>query len=70
MWGWEGLERREARRATFIGDGKSGQSVSEMMASSKAMRGMGVESPEACQKRRVSCGEGDKLSNSMVLGKP
>ena len=68
--GWGGLDRREACRAAFKGDGEPGQIASKMIASSKTMRGIGMELPEACQNRRVSCGEGEKLLKSVVLGKP
>ena len=47
-----------------MGDGEFGQIGKEMTASSKTMRGTGMELPQACQNLRVSCGEGEKPQNS------
>ena len=56
--------------AALVGDGEFGHSEREMMASSKVMSGTGMELPQACQNLRGSCGEGEKLSSGVELGKP
>ena len=56
--------------AALVGDGGEdfGQSAALMIASSKMIRGTGIEFPAARQILRVVCGDGLRLSNVVVLG--
>ena len=59
-----GLESCVAWMAALVGDGgeEFGHSAVLMIASSKVIRGTGIELPAARQIRRVVCGDGLRLS--------
>ena len=65
-----GFDSCVAWMAALVADGgeEFGQSAVLMMASSKMMRGTGIEFPAARQILRVVCGDGLRLSKVVVLG--